>query len=375
MKKLLALLLALTLAGCAARVESPAAPEAEPVPEPPGATEPPAAAEAPSPVYTDWSKLTPYEPAKEIYTYHAGYRADGSFEPRGDYGALLPYVGKYSVMEQYVIDELPLYGLVTDKGELVSGPLYSSVYSYDGFFLLYRGGGDAYSGGRQACTLAASDGRWAHELERGHYIASGFGLLLTAAADDSIDVWNADGEVVTRFDGAVFAPYFGEGSLWDGETGPFIDLADDKVAYAVAYIVNDEYVEDGVRLYLDLASGAVLTEPPEGYPRELDYEALEGDLSAPPEIERNGYLERIVDEVTGETYFCGFCPDGGGLWHETLFDSAGRDLLGGECLWEVEGYVIVRAGLCATEEDGCFCLRSLADNSLVFRYRTRTNSD
>ena len=71
MKKLLAILLPLLLlAGCAAPSEPDAAPPVDAKPE------------AISPVYTDWSKLTPYEPPAAVYTLHAGYRADGAFAPR-----------------------------------------------------------------------------------------------------------------------------------------------------------------------------------------------------------------------------------------------------------------------------------------------------
>ena len=78
MKRLLFILAALCLlAGCA----SPA-PEAK--------TPAPA-----SPVYTDWSKLTPYKPVEEQYSYAETYREDGTLQPDGGYGPLLPYIGSY----------------------------------------------------------------------------------------------------------------------------------------------------------------------------------------------------------------------------------------------------------------------------------------
>lgn len=362
MKRLLAaLLLGCVLAGCAAKPAPAEAPAAAPAP---------AAAEPPSPVYTDWSKLTPYEPTREIFSYHPGYCADGAFEPRGDYGALLPYIGRYSTMEQYVIDALPFYGLVTDKGELVTEAVYTDVWFYDEFLLLYRGGPE--NGG---CTLAASDGRWAHELAGGFYVGNGCGLLMTAEDDRSLELWNADGEVVTRFDRARFTPYLGEEFVWGDEGGPFVNWTDDKVGYVVSYLVNDEYVEDGVRLYLDFSDGAVMTEPPAGYPAEIDYEALEDACPEPPEVEGCRYLSPITDEVTGETYFSGFCSGENGVGYDALFDGSGRLLVKNVDMWRFEASIIVRAGLCGAVEDGCFCLRSLKDGSLVFRCVMRTNTD
>ncbi len=369
MKRLIAVLLSLSLAGCAAQVKTPAPAEAPP-------------AETPSPVYTDWSKLTPYEPVREVFSRHAGYRTDGVFEPRSDYGVLLPYIGAHSVMEQYVIDALPIYGLVTDKGELVSDPVYSGVDFRDGFLLLYRGDpsvgtdGDKYSAGPFFLTLAAADGHWAHKPSDSYYVESISGLLMTAARDGSLDLWNADGESVAHFDRALFTPFFGEAFVWGEEGGPFVNFADSRTGYVVSYLVNEEYVDDGVRLYLDLVNGNVLTEPPDGYPAELDYASLAEESPEPPEVENCSYYDPVTDEVTGETYFYGYLHnDGEGTGGYVLFDRTGKLLLDNAGMMPFEGRAIVRAGLCSTLEDGFFCFRSLADNSLVFRYRMRVNSD
>ena len=133
MKKLIAawLLPLLLLAGCAPQAETSVV-----QPDDTG-----------SPVYTDWSKLTPYEPQSPVYTYHAGYCGADRFQPRDDYGALLPYIGRYASMEQYVINTLPFYGLVTSSGELVSDPVYARINFFDDFLILYRGDPEGVSGG------------------------------------------------------------------------------------------------------------------------------------------------------------------------------------------------------------------------------------
>lgn len=321
-------------------------------------------------VYTDWSKLTDYEPPRPVYTLHPGYNGAGTLEARDDYGLLLPYIGKYSTMERYVIDALPFFGLVTSKGELVSEAVYARVSFYGDFLVLYRSDGERYS-----CTLAAADGRWVHELADSSYVADGSGLLLTAAADGSLDLWNTAGEAVTHFDGASFTSRLGEGFSWNEESGPYIDWTDDKVGYVVAYYVNGEYRDEGVRLYLDFTSGAVTDTPPEGYSAELDFSAVRDDTPEPPEIEGCHYLDPITDPVTGETYFYGYYRGDNEDGSYALFDSQGRMLVKNCDLTRFESSVMVRAGLCSTVEDGSFCYRSLADNALVFRYPMRTNSD
>ena len=110
MKRLMVALLArILLAGCAAPAPEPA-PEPEPV----------------SPVYTDWSKLTPYEPEKEQYAYADTYREDGVLQPSDDYGFLLPYIGSYLETESYM-GPLTTLGLVTVDGRLVTPPVYAEI--------------------------------------------------------------------------------------------------------------------------------------------------------------------------------------------------------------------------------------------------------
>lgn len=384
MKKLIAaLLLLLALTGCAAKVEAPGTAETPPAPETPPAAETPTVTKAPSPVYTDWSKLTPYEPVREIYSYHAGYRADGEFEPRDDYGVLLPYIGSCAAMEDYVIEALSLHGLVTSKGELVSEPVYAWINFYGDFMILGRADpegdtvADAYGSGPYFRTLAAADGHWAHELGDSYYVAETSGALMTASLDGSLDLWNTEGEIVTHFDGARFRQWLGEEFYWEENGGPFISLADDKVGYAGSYVVDGEYIEDGVWFYLDLVGGEIMTEPPEGYPVEFDYSALEGDLPKEPEIEGCNYLDYITDPIEGVTYFLGFLPgeDGDGDWVYTLFDADGNVLVEDAGMSPFEEITIVRAGLCSTIEDSFFCFRSLHDGTVVFRKMMNTNTD
>lgn len=381
MKKLFAALLFLLLiAGCT--VKPAQAPSPSPEEEKYQETEQEPGPTQVSPVYTDWSKLTPYEPLSKVYTYHAGYRTDGVFEAREDYGALLPYIGKYSSMERYVIDKLPFYGIVTDKGELVSDPTYARVEFRDDFLILYRGdpegvtGGDSFAGGTFSRTLAAADGRWARELSESYLVTAYGGLLMTADIDGSLDLWNRDGEIIMHFDGSIFAEKFGDDFLWGEEGGPFVDWNDDKVGYVLSYLAKDEYLDRPIRMYLDFGSGAVTDAPPEGYPEEIDYSVRYENVPEAPEVDGCNYLDAMTDPVTGETYFYGYVRKGEGeRGVHCLFDRSGNLLLEGVDLDHFETLLILRAGLCSSIENGCFCFRSVTDNELVFRYVLKTNSD
>lgn len=371
MKKWMAALLSLFfLSGCQAPT-----PELSPTPEP--------SPEVLSPVYTDWSKLTPYEPQTPVYTFHPGYHADGLLEAREDYGVLLPYIGRYSTMEQYVIDALPFWGLVTDKGELVCEPVYTWISFWEDFLLLSRANPagldpqDPYAENGYSRALAAADGSWVHDLGSRYFLTGGHGLALLADSDGSLELWNKGGEQLTRFEGALFTSRLGESLDWGGEGGAWVDLFDDKVGYVTSYVVGGEYREDPIRLYLDFSTGAVLDSPPPGYSAEIDYSGFE-EPPTPPEIEGCNYLDPIQDPVTGETYFSTSFYRGGQYENNpisALFDAEGRLLVTDCNLIRFEQATILRGGLCSTIEEGSFCFRSLRDNSLVFRYPMGTNSD
>lgn len=387
MKKLIAALLLLALTGCGTHTPAPAITEA-PATEAPGETAEPAETQTPASVRTDWSKLTPYEPAQPIYTLHPGYAGRGDPEAREDYGVLLPYIGRYAAMERYVIDRLPFYGLVTDKGELVTDPVYSRVAFYDDCLVLYRGdpegvgGGDTYIHGGYARILAAPDGHWVRPLEDGYFVGSSQGLLLTAGADGSLDVRNTEGEIMTHFDGAQFSALFGEGFYWNEEGGPFLDWIDDRVGYVVSFRVNgwEEVSDRGFRVYLDFAAGTVSETPPEGCQEEIDYDAIsrseDREAPQPPEVEGCRHLTPITDRVTGVTYFSGYLwSEGTGRAELAVFDAEGKLLMKIVDLAGFEASSILRGGLCSTLENGCFCYRSLSTGELVFRYPLASNSD
>ena len=228
MKRLIVSLLALLLlAGCASPAPEPA-PEPEPV----------------SPVYTDWSKLTPYEPEKEQYAYADTYREDGVLQPSGDYGPLLPYIGSYLETQSYM-GPLTTLGLVTADGRLVTPPLYAEIEmardwltnTYAPFLLLYRGEvtgrheneWGSWVEGDFNLTVAAPDGSWVRELPPcygGGQLLSGDRLAL-ALTDGSVLILNVDGSTAISFPASDLEPYLGEGFTWQWDGGPSLVWVND----------------------------------------------------------------------------------------------------------------------------------------------------
>jgi hypothetical protein len=376
LKKLLAVLLIaalLMLSGCAVQP----VPTPEPTPElTPTPTEEPF-----SPVWTDWSKLEPYEAVTPVYTLHDGYCADGPFQARSDYGNLLVYIGKYASMEMYVEPYLPFYGLVTDRGELVTDPVYAEVHFYDGFIVLYKGdpegtsGGDTFNGGTFDRTVISADGSWVLDLGDEYFVGCSGGLLTTAKADGTLIIWNADCETVARFDGTLFREAFGDGFIWGDmdRGGPYVNWTRDGIGYAEKY---DPSSGGRVMLYLDISKCSVSDTPPAGMPEEYDWSWNYEEEPEPPVVEGCSYLDTLKDEVTGTHWYYGYYRKKPG-WqgHYALFDSDGKLLLQFGEWMEVFSYPRIRAGLISSDEDGYWCYRTIPDGDLVFRYFMRTNTD
>ena len=405
MKKLIVaalLLLPLTLSACGA----PAAESSTP-------TEPTATqvATAPSAVHVDYSKLTPYEVPEEKYTYHEGYVKGELLQARDDYGALLPYCGteddygslKYSEdMKEWVGGgTFYLYGLVTDKGEIVTDPIYHSIAHKGDCLELQRPRIDCLIEDT-FYTVAALDGSWVLDLEDSvPYEYDDYGHVIARTVDDRFyDVWNTKGEHMSRF--AV--------SLFDGCS--VLCGFDDTFGCVVDWDKNRV-------LYANFETGEVLDTAPAGYPAtytEYEKREKEKDKTVYPKIGGCKKLYALSDEVSRETYFYGKAGD---HTYYTLFDADGNviaehfddehdngdisnfcvtDIVTGKryicssnydyryyTLRDVDGNVLterwyhtfgmIRAGLYPTVEGGRFCYRTIEDGTLVFCRAIQTNGD
>ncbi len=315
-------------------------------------------------VHVDYSKLTPYDPPEETYTLHEGYVKGEGLKARDDYGTLLPYFGKHlnsghreALSEP--MDELSFYGLVTDKGELVTDPIYQQIeFSEDNDFLvLYRGNPDYTRDG--SCdtffvTVAAADGSWVHDAGLCSYADCHDGLLLTAPYRGPLTVWNTKGEPYLQFDYSCGI----DGPRWAFDCC-VVSWKDNKVGYI-----------SGSAPYLDFETGELLDTPPAGYPAEFD-EKQEEEPQA-PNVAGCDDLISITDRVTGKTYFYGEVGDDS---YETLFDGEGNALL--KCYGDFSYYPIsgITAGLYAFVANDHFFYRSLVDDSIVFCHAIQANID
>lgn len=381
MRRLLILLAALLLLGLSAGCAAPRTEDPEPDPDPIPAPEP----EPVSPVYTDWSQLTPYEPPEPLYTYFEPFSGDGSLQARSDYGPLLPYVGAYPNTQSYM-GPLPLLGLVTAHGALVTDPVYADVHMVTDaegrgvFLILCRGRllgvtedeWGAWPYGDFTYTVAAPDGSWVREFPGGgeYLLLSGRELAL-ACEDGSVTVLLENGETEAYFPREALEPWLGEGFQWSWEGGPSLDLREGFLC-VWRYDGNDPE-GDGIACYLDPDTGQVTGSPPAS-PRPSPAPAPE-DTEDPPA----GYETQAVltDPITGRIYrFAGH------------YGESGRDLLDGEgnlLMKDLQQpYLVLGLGelfsawvwgdrVCRGE-DGCFCYYDL-DGQLIFRYPVETNED
>lgn len=202
-KRGMALVLALLLlAGCA--------PEAE-MPPPPSTS----AETEPCVVYTDWSKLTPYVPEDRESLYTRRYESfTDRLIPAGDYGQLLPYRG--ARLDRRNADEWgfsggqELWGLCNAEGELITDPVFHSVYQagwwdYDtdgrGTLPLLILGAVREENGEWVNRYALADdqGRWVTEFRYQYCSAVGpHGIVALEDTGECVLI-SPEGEVVAPF--------------------------------------------------------------------------------------------------------------------------------------------------------------------------------
>ncbi len=321
-------------------------------------------------VYTDWSGLTAYEPEPARYTRFPG--ACGPLSARGDYGPLLPYVGAEMAVEGYIVDTLPLYGLVTKDGQVVTDPIYSGAYSIGSFLLLETG---ELGGGEEqfSYTAAAKDGRWVRQagLCDGFFLLDNSHLVL-AKLDGGVLVLDDQGDTAAEFHREQFVEYLGEDYFWNWDGGPDLRSVGGGVLAVWEY---DPSSADYARYpcCLDTRTGEVL----DALPADWAPESAE-PYTQTPDFPGYLYAEPVSDLITGELSYIAFPERQAGADNPVydLMDENGNLVLSG--CFSLSGLMwqpYLADGLLGTIQDGAFTYRDLSTGEAVFRYPLRTNSD
>lgn len=329
-------------------------------------------------VYTDWSRLTPYAPARSRYTYFEPFAGSEPLAARDDYGPLLPYIGAEVATDHDVLSALPLWGLVTLDGRMVTDPVYASISVQGPFLLLSRGNLTGYEdsgrgrtpAGGFLYTVAAPDGSWVRDagscselflLDRNH--------LLVTGDNGSIRVLSSGGDWTAEYSRTELEAYLGGGYAWNWETGPMPWFQGDGI---VGIWEADDASAEGSRYacYLDTESGEVCEAIPAG--RNTASAVM---LEDAPEFPGYGYVEKLTDIVTGKTWYFGW-RRGAVSQAEDLLSEDGTVVregcfLPGSLQWQP----IIADGMVGMVRDGVFSYTSLTTGRTVFSYPLRTNSD
>ena len=329
-----------------------------------------------SPVYTDWSKLTPYQPTAPLYSRFQPYQG-GALTARDDYGSLVPYLGAEPEIQNYISDRLSLFGLATADGRVVTDPIYASIsvptcpdpvqQELTAPFLILRSGDPADTGngmfsqsGDFQCTIAARDGSWLREFGSAGTLYLDEDRLAVIGSDDSVTVLTASGETAAYFPGSAFTPFFPENGPghFSYEGGPQLS-SKDGVLYVDGY---DAEIEDWrIFCYLDLEHGTVQTDPPAGFSSEW-----------PDNWPNNGNLTPTRDPVSGTLYFFRYLEYGKTI---EVLNADKRHLQTLECSSSTLYVPLIYNDCCGIVRDGAFCYVDLHSVKDVFRFPLLSNGD
>lgn len=337
-----------------------------------------------SPVYTDWSKLTPYKPSapNPLYSRFEPYQGD-TLTPRSDYGVLLPYQGATLSVSNYIMDSLPLFGLVTTDGRVVTEPVYANVYSFSGlrftpsapasFLIMSKSDSNAGTGngkdsmaGEFTLVVAAPDGRWVRDFGIAGIQYLDSSCLAVIQPDNTVTVLSADGETAAYFSGDAITPYMrGLETPYFGYEGGLQLSSRGDILFAEGY----DPALNGSRIfcYLNLADGTVSADRPEGFSEELPYVPLN------EENEENDGYSSVRDAMTGELYYFIHDDSDSAAPNMHILDKEKQTLLSVRNDDSMFYQPSIWNGLCAAVQDDTFCYYDLGSGKCVFRYPLRSN--
>ena len=331
-------------------------------------------------VRADWSALTPYAAEQMSYSYFSSYSGKDGLFPDENYGPLLPYIGAEMSISGYVLDVIPLYGLVTTDGRVVTDPIYSEVLTdYGPFLLLYRA---SETDLRTQVTIAAPDGSWTRDAgDWREFIPIDNPKrpqLAVSQADGSVLILDADGSIAAEFDRETLAPFLGEEYEWGDPIIGYIEGC--ALNYEHGALTAAFYDEDSpwgnywrYECFLDPESGSVTDRPPARWTPDNDW-----DYAYPPEFPGYCYPEEVVDLTDGTLYYAAYpeCAELDGDWTLDLLDEDGEPLIE-NCLTSsaLQWRPFAGAGMLGVVKDGAFSYTNIQTGETVFRYPLRANSD
>lgn len=235
-------------------------------------------------VVTDYSGLAPYKADWQIFSYYYDEPLP-ELVPYSGYGRLLPYIGQ-TLYNEYGYSIGNLYGLCTEKGEIVTLPVYSRVdtarnyaYGLDDYLdvlILEKPVVNEIGNHENKAAIAAADGSWMTGFD--YYYIIRVGEYITASKD---------GEGLT-----VIGP--------DGRE--LLDSADgENVIDVMGHFAVTGKLDGGERLFINLKTGERLG-PFENFTEFSDGLAAVCEDGAWRYIDENGDTALIM----GEGYSCCF---------------------------------------------------------------------
>lgn len=331
-------------------------------------------------IRADWSVLTPYVAGKTNYRYFSPYGGKEGLSPNPDYGPLLPYVGAEMSLSGYVMDVIPLYGLVTADGRIVTDPIYTEVLTnYGPFLLLYRcSPTDVHT----RVTVAAPDGRWTRDAGDWREFVPidnpDRPQLAISQGDGSVLILDADGVVTAEISRQTLTPFLGGDYAWGDPIIGYIEGC--ALNYEHGVLTAAFYDESSpwgnywrYECFIDPASGAVSATPPARWVPDDEWDYL-----TPPEFDGYCYPEEAPDLTDGTVYYAAYpdCAEFDGDWTLDLLNQDG-ELLVENCLTSsaLQWRPFVADGMLGVVKDGAFSYTKIGAGETVFRYPLRTNSD
>lgn len=213
-------------------------------------------------VKTDYSGLTPYKPMEEKYT-RLKEGAMPSLTPSGQYGKLLPYVGR-TLYADDGYNVIRKYGLVTQTGTIVTDPVYSRVYQGSYFnYSTYTGVNvpfyslsklsdkisEANPWDSELYAVCALDGRWVTPFDyRSVFYTDKVIMLVRSHEQNDIDVMDYSGKLLYNTKSLDCYSQIQDSSSYNflsgyGEGIIALGLADSRTVFIDAVSGNETYTD------------------------------------------------------------------------------------------------------------------------------------